>query len=199
MRVRSPDGTSVPATVDQFTFVAPPTVTKLKKVPKTKALISGGDGVMIIGTGFTTASAVTFGSSPAASFTIVNDTTINAVTPVMVFAGPVDVTVTNTGGTSAINKHDVCKFKAVTPTVTSVVPNAGPVAGGTVVTITGTFFTPGALVLFGAIPATNVTCTQTSCTATAPAAKKAGAVDVRVKANKKPSKKTPPADTFTYS
>ena len=128
-----------------------------------------------------------------------NDTTITAVTPAVVFAGPVDITVTNPGGTSLINKHDVYKFKAITPTVATVTPNTGPKAGGTVVTITGTFFTPGAIVTFGRVLATNVTCTQTSCTATAPPATKAGVVDVKVKANKKTSKKNVLTDTFTYS
>ena len=42
------------------------------------------------------------------------------------------------------------------PTITSVMPNTRPLAGGTVVTITGTFFTPDAIVLFGSVPATGV-------------------------------------------
>jgi hypothetical protein len=44
----------------------------------------------------------------------------------------------------------------VTPTVSSVSPNNGPVAGGTGVTITGTNFAAGATVKFGNGSATNV-------------------------------------------
>jgi hypothetical protein len=40
--------------------------------------------------------------------------------------------------------------------VTNVVPNNGPVAGGTPVTITGTGFVSGATVTFGSKGATNV-------------------------------------------
>lgn len=45
--------------------------------------------------------------------------------------------------------------------------SAGPGTGGSVVTIAGTSLANG-LVLFGGTPATNVSCTETSCTATAP-------------------------------
>ena len=44
----------------------------------------------------------------------------------------------------------------VAPTVSSVSPNNGPVAGGTAVTITGTNFAAGATVTFGGTAATNV-------------------------------------------
>lgn len=46
---------------------------------------------------------------------------------------------------------------APVPTVASLSPNAGPTAGGTLVTITGTGFIAGATVAFGATAATNVT------------------------------------------
>ena len=58
----------------------------------------------------------------------------------------------------------------VAPTVSSVSPNSGPVAGGTAVTITGTNFAAGATVKFGATAATNVVVvSSTSITATTPA------------------------------
>ena len=43
------------------------------------------------------------------------------------------------------------------PTLASVSPNQGPVAGGTTVTLSGSLFQAGASVLFGAMPAGNVT------------------------------------------
>ena len=66
------------------------------------------------------------------------------------------------------------------PTITSVAPNNGPVAGGTAVTITGSNFVAGATVAFGGTAATNVNVVSaTSITATAPAHAD-GAVDVTV-------------------
>jgi hypothetical protein len=66
------------------------------------------------------------------------------------------------------------------PTVSSVSPNTGSTAGGTVVTITGTNFVTGATVTFGGTLATNVTVVLgTQITATTPAGS-AGAVAVTV-------------------
>jgi hypothetical protein len=66
------------------------------------------------------------------------------------------------------------------PSVTGISPSAGPVTGGTTVTITGTNLSGATAVTFGAgHPAAAITCTATSCTATAPA-EPAGTVDVQV-------------------
>ncbi|WP_040871889.1 IPT/TIG domain-containing protein, partial [Nocardia exalbida] len=54
--------------------------------------------VTLTGTGLTAATAVNFGATPAASFTVDSDTQITAVTPAG--TGTVQVTVTTTGGTS---------------------------------------------------------------------------------------------------
>ena len=66
----------------------------------------GGTAVTISGTGFTGATAVDFGLTPASMYTIVSDTTITAISP----AGPegaVDVTVTTPAGTSlAVRSSD---------------------------------------------------------------------------------------------
>jgi hypothetical protein len=79
----------------------------------------------------------------------------------------------------------------VTPTITNISPNSGPVAGGTVVTITGTNFVDsltgpgtGTRVRFGTTEATSVTVINaTTLTATVPAGAGAGAVDVVVSNN----------------
>jgi hypothetical protein len=62
-------------------------------------------------------------------------------------------------------------FTNPAPTVTSVVPNSGPIGGGTAVTITGTGFMGGAVVTFGTFGALStavISATQIQCT-TAPA------------------------------
>jgi len=78
----------------------------------------------------------------------------------------------------------VAKFVRISsnpaPTVASISPNAGPGAGGTAVTITGTGFLAGATVSFGVTAATGVNVVNgSSITATAPA-HAAGAVNVVV-------------------
>jgi subtilase family serine protease len=50
----------------------------------------------------------------------------------------------------------VIKPAPVVPTVTSIKPTSGPIAGGTAVTITGTGFIAGATVKFGTVAATSV-------------------------------------------
>jgi hypothetical protein len=82
------------------------------------------------------------------------------------------------------------------PTVTGVSPRAGPTAGGTSVTITGTNFTGATGVKFGTVAATNVTVNSaTSITATDPAG--SGTVDVTVTTPGGTSA-TSAADHFTY-
>jgi hypothetical protein len=97
---------------------------------------SGGTSLTITGTGFTGATAVSFGSTAAASFTVNGDASITAVSPTAP-AGTVDVTVSSAGGTSATSAADQFAFIAP-PTITAVSPNSGPLAGGDWVTVTGT-------------------------------------------------------------
>jgi hypothetical protein len=66
---------------------------------------SGGSPVTIIGSGFTGATAVKFGSADASSFSVESDSLITAVAPSG--SGTVDVTVTTPGGTSAKGPHNM--------------------------------------------------------------------------------------------
>jgi hypothetical protein len=68
-----------------------------------------------------------------------------------------------------------------TPIVNAVLPNSGPVAGGTNVTIHGSELGSASAVMFGATPATSVSSlTANSVTAVAPAGAAGRVVDVRV-------------------
>jgi IPT/TIG domain len=112
---------------------------------------SGGTTVTLTGDGFTGATAVDFGGLAAASYHVVSDTSITAVTPVAP-AGTVHVSVTTLGGPDVSSSIDQFTFYAQ-PTVTGLNPNSGPVNGGTTVTITGTGFTGATAVNFGDTPA----------------------------------------------
>lgn len=194
--VTTPVSTSAATAADRFTYVPPPTVAKVKA---NKGPAAGGTTVTITGTDLTGASAVSFGSSAASNFTVVSSTTIEAVSPPGT-AGPVDVTVTTPSGTSPIAPHDVFKYEA--PTIASVSPASGPIAGGTSVTVSGSGFAVGAgttAFKVGKEPAGSVECSSTtSCTLLTPPAKKPGVVEVSAAVGKSKSKKSPPADQFTY-
>ncbi|MEV7683929.1 IPT/TIG domain-containing protein [Streptomyces sp. NPDC088341] len=78
-----------------YTYVDAPTTGAL--VPASGPT-SGGTAVTIPGTGLTTTQSVTFGGVPA-PFSVINDSTVSAVSPPGA-AGAVDVVVTTGGGTS---------------------------------------------------------------------------------------------------
>lgn len=74
--------------------------------------LAGGTPVAIGGHGFSGATAVFFGSVPAASFRVVDDGEIETVAPPADSPGPVDVTVTNASGTSTLDPDDVMSYVA---------------------------------------------------------------------------------------
>src|SRR3989338_11426029 len=152
---------------------SPPTVTSI--VPNTGPT-AGGTSVTITGTNFTGATAVTIGGVAATGIAVVNATTITATTPAGT-AGAQNVVVTTPYGTGT---GTGLFTYVVAPTVTSILPNTGPTAGGTSVTITGTNFTGATAVTIGGVAATGITVVNaTTITATAPAGT-AGAQDVVV-------------------
>jgi len=181
-------GSDVPVTVSELSHataisaggshslafgVLPPTPTVTKIEPTTGAP-AGGTSVTIIGTNFTGASAVKFGSTSAASFRVNSETSITATSPAG--AGTVDVTVRTSEGTSPTSPADQFDYA---PTVTNVEPDYGPPAGGTSVTIKGTDFNEVTAVRFGSTKAASFTVnSETSITAASPAG--TGSVDVTV-------------------
>jgi hypothetical protein len=181
----SAEGTSAGA--DQ-TFTTEP-LPAVSAISPLKGSAAGGTAVTITGAGFSGASAVAFGSTPATSFEVLSSTSIRALTPAEV-AGKVDVRVTVAGATSAITRADHFSF---VPQVTGLTPSAGPTTGGNSVTVTGAGFAPGSgttMLKFGTALATSVACpSQTECTALAPA-HAAGKVTVKAIVNKLASPKT---------
>ena len=140
---------------------------------------AGGTAVTISGTNFAAGATVAIGGAAATNVTVVSGTQITATTPAG-SAGAATVTVTVNGQAGSLANA----FTYIAPpTVTSVSPSAGPIAGGTAVTITGTNFATGATVTIGGTAATNVVVVSgTQVTATTPAGS-AGAATVTVTVN----------------
>ncbi|WP_439623756.1 beta strand repeat-containing protein [Gemmata sp.] len=187
-------GMSANTAADNYLYAAAPTVTGVS--PNTGATF-GGTTITITGTNFYNGATVTVGGTPATGVTVVDATTITATTP-SGGAGGVDVIVTTPSGVSANTAADNYTYVLVAPpTVTAVSPTAGPVAGGTVLTITGTNFTGATGVTVGGVAATAVTVVNaTTITATTPAGT-AGIANVVVSNPGGPSANTA-ADDFTY-
>ncbi|WP_283779602.1 IPT/TIG domain-containing protein [Nocardia sputi] len=134
---------------DTYTYVTAPTLTSV--VPPSGPA-AGADTVILTGAGFTTATAVRFGTTPAISFTVISDTRIAAVTPARP-AGPVAVTVTGPGGTS----NGAAYTYLSAPAIVAIHPDQGPAAGGTTVVLTGTGFTGATAVRFGTTASPSLT------------------------------------------
>jgi len=87
-------------------------VPAITSIAPTFGSIAGGTAVTITGTNFNTASAVKFGSTPAAGFTVDSDTQITATAPAGTAPGSVDVTVTTLAGTSGTTPADRFTYTA---------------------------------------------------------------------------------------
>ncbi len=167
--VTTPGGTSNGVA---YTYIAVPTL--ITAVPNVGP-VTGGTTVVLTGTNLTGTTAVNFGGTPAASFTVDSATQITAVAPAGT-AGTVQITATTAGGTS----NGVAFTYVAVPTLAGITPPAGSVTGGTTVVLTGTNLTGATAVSFGGTPATSFTVdSATQITAVAPAGA-AGAVQVTV-------------------
>ena len=194
--VTTPGGTSALSAGDKFTYGVVPVIPTVTGISPVSGPTAGGTAVNITGTGFTGATNVTFGTTPAPSFTVNSATSIKATSPAHA-VGLVNITVTTPGGTSLISTADRYTFtlSPVTPTVTGISPTYGTTAGGTEVIVTGTTFTGATSVKFGSAAGTIIVNTGSLIVVSSPA-NAAGTVDVTVTTPTGTST-TSPADRFT--
>jgi hypothetical protein len=146
--VTTPAGTATLA--NAFTYAPVPTITSV--VP-TGGPLSGGTVITITGTNLTGASSVTLGGAAASSVTVVNPTTITAVTPSGVGL-PMIVSVTTLGGTASL-PNGFTYFGI--PGIVDVTPWFGRIAGNDAITITGVNLTGATSIKIGGVPATGLT------------------------------------------
>jgi len=177
--------------VAAWLFVNPPVVSAVNPF---RGPTAGGTRVVIDGSGFTGVRAVTFGATPAASYTVDSPVKITAASPAGP-AGPVDVRVRTSVGTSDTRTID--RFTYVNrPAVTAVTPSSGPSTGGTQVRVSGTDFLGATEVKFGTNEAQFKVDLPTQITAFAPPGQ--GTVDVTVTTPGGTSAANP-TDRFTYA
>ncbi|MGE5700815.1 MAG: IPT/TIG domain-containing protein [Arthrospira platensis] len=137
------NGSTAAVTSDQFTYAAGPVVTKLSP---SAGPVAGSTTIVIAGSSFTGATGVTFGGTPATSFTVDSDNQIHATTPAG--AGTKTVTV-QVGATNSTAAGSATYTYDAVPTITNISQVSGPDTGGTTVVVHGTGFTAGAVVSFG--------------------------------------------------
>jgi len=122
-----------------WSFTVGPFFASVSAVTPNAGALAGGTTVTITGAGFNNSMAsVKFGTTSATSFSVVNDTTVTAVSPAHT-AGTVDVTVTTASGTSATSALDHFTFGACTAVTVSAAPPS-PSTPGTAVKFTGSAF-----------------------------------------------------------
>ncbi len=140
--------------------------------------LAGGTVVTLTGQGFTTDVEVLFGGLSSPKVTVASPQSLTAVAPPGAVADLVDVTVYNKNGVGTSRRG----FRYDAPlAVTAVTPLAGPVAGGTVVQLTGSGFTGATAVTFGASAGTSLAvASDSSLTVTSPPTAAAGAVALTV-------------------
>ncbi|MXV16037.1 IPT/TIG domain-containing protein [Hufsiella ginkgonis] len=137
-----------------FVFIHKPVITSF--APLTA---KAGDVVTLTGYNFTDAASVSFGNTPAASFTVNSPQSITAV---ISNGASGDIAVTAAGGTASFPGFTF----GFEPAITSFLPTVAK--AGTAVTITGTNFTGANAVSFGGVAAASfVVNSSTSITAVA--------------------------------
>lgn len=154
--------------------LAPPVV---DRVTPANGPTKGGTTVKITGTELAQATGVRFGATNAATFDVISETEIEAISPPG--AGTVDVTVRLPEGVSETSATD--RFTYIpAPSVERVARRSGPASGGRTVTIKGSDLTGATEVDFGSTPASSFTVNRSgSITAVSPPST-ARTVDVTV-------------------
>ena len=138
----SSSGPDTTSNVIQFTYDADAAITAV--IPNS-APVGGGKTATVTGTGFGVGLQVWFGGQPAQVLSVASGgTSATVVVPAVESAGVVDVSVANPGGPRSTLPDAFTYLSG--PVIDSVDPAQGTAAGGTVVSITGSGFEPGATV-----------------------------------------------------
>ncbi len=163
-----------------YTYNPPPTITSVFPSSGPKA---GNTQVIISGTNFFDTVSVQIGAVPASVVAVdPSGTSITVRTNASLTTGTKNVTVTSSTHGTVVKVNGFTYTPNPPPTITSINPNNGPLAGGTVVTITGTNFEGTVNVTIGGVSAGAVTVNgdKTQVSFATPPAATPGARDVVV-------------------
>jgi len=131
-----------------FEFLPAPDVTDRDV---TSGSTTGGQVIVLTGTGFTPDTTVTFGDTPATAVVVDSNTQLTVTQPAHI-AGKVDLITSNSYGTDIWTNG----FTFVAPpTVADISPATGSIAGGDTIIIIGTDFTESSRVFIGGVRATD--------------------------------------------
>jgi len=146
----------------------------ITSITEDKGLTTGGETVTIIGQNFLPSVKVYFGAKLA---TIISesDTKIVVTTPSGA-QGPIIVKVQNSDGQFANGEFNYY----ADPTIKSISPSEGPLAGGNTITVNGTSFLKGVKVYIDDEEAATSFATAARLTAVVPAATESGTVSIKV-------------------
>ncbi|MEZ4373807.1 MAG: IPT/TIG domain-containing protein [Polyangiaceae bacterium] len=140
---------------------------RLNSITPTVGSTLGGTQVSFLGENFTGSTRVFFSDTEATAVSFVNSGEVVATAPAY-FESTVDVRIENPGSKRGVLKQ-AFSFQPP-PEVYQALPTAGPLAGGTLVTLQGSSLKSGLGVSFGGTPATSVTLVSaTEATAVTPA------------------------------
>lgn len=132
-----------------FTYYQPLTTPRVDQVTPDFGPVEGGNEVLLSGEGFQPDVKVYFGWEEARVLEV-TPTSIRVMAPANA-VGLYDITVVNVYDTGVFIKEDAYEYRQplTSPKITGVFPSMGPAAGGTLLTISGAYFWPGARVFIG--------------------------------------------------
>ncbi|MBD3920830.1 IPT/TIG domain-containing protein [Paenibacillus sp. PR3] len=182
VKITNPDGTSVTVSGGYTYDAAPSTDPEITSVSPNSGLVTGGNTIYINGKNFKSGMKAVVGGKDAATVYVTN-AQLRLTVPAADQPGTVDVAVRDLDGKLFVKEQSYTYNPIVypTPTVTSIAPVSGPLAGGNTVYIYGTNFVNGVSKVFiGSKEVTAVYVNSTTLRFTMPAGDAAGKVDVKV-------------------
>lgn len=136
-----------------FNYYANPEITSLSP---NNGPITGGGTVIMTGKYFMKGATVKFGEELSSSVSINNSTSAFVRVPAVTKWGPVDVTIENTDGTSAVLKNGYTYNEPPKLLFTSAAPDKGATTGNENVILTGQEFKTGVKVYFNSVASPSV-------------------------------------------
>jgi hypothetical protein len=136
---------------DLWEYILPPPEVTLVNPDHGPAV--GGTLITVTGRNFQEGARVSVGGATCGNVTVVSPVEVTCVTPPGV-DGPAAVEVVNANGRSAVLPGGYTFVAA--PRVVLVTPSSGPIAGGTGISVSGSYFRAGATLAVGGTPVTDL-------------------------------------------